>query len=483
GSVTVMVTANDSDADNDTLDVTSVTQGANGSVVLNADDTVTYTPGTNFNGSDSFTYTVIDGNGGTDTATVTVSVGAANDAPNANDDTATVAEDGTANVTVLTNDSDLDNDTLAVTSVTQGTKGSVVRNADNTVTYTPNANANGTDSFTYTISDGNGGTDTATVAVTITPVNDAPVAVDDSASTLAEVPVTIQVRTNDTDIDSPTLTVTAVTQGAHGSVAIDAGQTVTYTPAAAWIGPDTFTYTISDGSGGSATATVNVDVQAPARVSGNIQVLYTFDEGSGTTVTDVSGVGTPLNLTIGSSSAVTWLPGALSIDTNTLVKSASNATKVINASKASNEVTMEAWVVPANLSQTGPAAIVTLSQNHTKRNVTLGQSGTAYNGQLRTSTTNQGGTQLNTGAVASLNLSHVVYTRSSTGAVRIYVDGTQVASSTLTGNLSGWSNYELALGGEASGTRYWLGDLHLVAIYSRALTATEVRTNFLAGAN
>jgi hypothetical protein len=321
------------------------------------------------------------------------------------------------------------------------------------------------------------------VTVTVTAVNDAPVAVNDSATTLAETPVTIQVRDNDTDVDSATLTITAVTQGAHGTVAINAGQNVTYAPATAWIGPDTFTYTISDGAGGTATATVSVTVQAPPRVSTNIQVLYAFNEGSGTTVNDTSGVGTPLNLTVANASAVTWLPGALSIDSSTLVQSAGTATKVINACQSSNEVTVEAWVLPANLSQTGPAAIVTLSQNQTKRDVTLGQSGTAYNGQLRTSTTNQSGTQLNANGVAVLNLSHVVYTRSSTGAVRIYVNGTQVAIGTLTGNFSSWSNYNLALGGELSGTRYWTGDLHLVAIYSRALTATEVRQNFLAGAN
>ena len=85
--------------------------------------------------------------------------------------------------------------------------------------------------------------------------------------------------------------------------------------------------------------------------------------------------------------------------------------------------------------------------------------------------------------MATLNLSHVVYTRSSTGAVRIYVNGTQVATGTLTGNLSSWANYNLALGGELSGTRFWRGELHLVAIYSRALTAAEVRQNWLAGAN
>ncbi|MES1242957.1 MAG: Ig-like domain-containing protein [Acidobacteriota bacterium] len=481
GSVSVSVLANDTDVDGDSLTLLAVTQGAHGSVAISGSQAV-YTPAANYNGPDSFTYTVRDGNGGNAVGTVTVTVTGTNDAPVAVNDSASVAEDGSVVVSVRSNDSDLDGDTLTITAVTQGANGSVTHNGS-TVTYTPNANFNGSNSFTYTISDGNGGTATASVAVTITPVNDPPVAVNDTATTLAEVAVTVNVRANDTDIDSPTLTVTAATQGAHGSVSISSEVGVTYTPAAGWVGPDSFTYTISDGSGGTATATVNVTVQAPARVTGNLQVLYTFYEGSGTLVHDVSGVGTPYNLTIGSASAVTWLPGALSLNTSVLVQNTANATKVINACKSSNEVTMEAWVAPDNTTQTGPAAIASIAQNTTKRDVTLGQSGTSYNGQLKTSTTGNDGTQTSTGAVATTGLTHVVYTRSSTGAVRIYVNGTQVATATLTGNLSGWSNYSLALGGEPNGARYWVGDMHLVAIYSRALTAAEARQNWLAGAN
>ena len=75
------------------------------------------------------------------------------------------------------------------------------------MTYTPNLNFNGVDTFTYTITDGNGGTDTATVTVTVRPVNDAPVANDDAASTDEDVPVTIPVLPNDTDVDGDTLSV------------------------------------------------------------------------------------------------------------------------------------------------------------------------------------------------------------------------------------------------------------------------------------
>ena len=483
-ATTIAVLANDTDVDDDTLTVSALTQPAHGGAVLNANHTITYTPAADYNGPDSFTYTASDGNGGTDTATVSVNVGSGNDAPVANDDSASTAEDTAVTVTVLTNDTDLDGDTLTVSSLTQPSNGGAVLNADNTITYTPAANHNGADSFTYTVSDGNGGTDTATVSITITPVNDAPNAADDTLNTVAEAAATLAVKANDTDVDSPTLTVTAVTQGAHGTVVLNADQTVTYTPAAAYIGPDSFTYTLSDGAGGTDTATVAVTVAAPPRVASNIQVLYTFDEGTGTTVNDVSGVGTPLPLTIGNAAAVSWGPGFLAVNSATLLQTAGNATKVITACQASNQITMEAWVEPLNLSQTGPAPIVTVSQAGNKRDFTLGQSGSRYDGRLRTSTTNQAGSStLSAAGSATLNLTHVAYTRDAAGNVRIYVDGALSASSTLTGNFSSWASYKLGIANELSSGQPWRGDLHLVAVYSRALSAAEVRQNFLAGAD
>src|SRR5947199_2897642 len=130
------------DVEGDTLSVASVTQGAHGTVAINPDKTVKYTPAANYNGSDSFTYTVSDGNGGTATGTVTVTVTAVNDAPVANADSATVAEAGTVNVAVLGNDTDADGDTLSVAAVTQGAHGTVAINPDKTVKYTPAANYN-----------------------------------------------------------------------------------------------------------------------------------------------------------------------------------------------------------------------------------------------------------------------------------------------------------------------------------------------------
>ncbi|HJX27669.1 MAG TPA: tandem-95 repeat protein, partial [Thermoanaerobaculia bacterium] len=483
GSVAITVLTNDDDADGDTLSVTAATQGANGSATVNPDKTISYAPNPNFQGSDVFTYTVSDGKGGTATASVAITVTAVNDAPVANPNTATTPEDNPVIIAVLANDTDADGDILQVASVIQGTKGAVAINPDRTVTYTPNTDVSGSDSFTYTVSDGNGGTATAAVTLTVTAVNDAPVAVNDTAATTAEVLVNVTVLGNDVDVDGPSLTVTSVTQPAHGTTVVNADQTIRYTPASGYKGSDAFTYTVADGAGGTATATVTMTVNAPPRVTGNLQVLYNLNEGSGSTVTDSSGTGTPLNLTVSNPAAVSWISGGLSVNSATLIQSAGAATKVITACQASNAITIEAWVTPRNTSQTGPAPLVSISQASNKRNVTFGQSANRWDGRLRTSATNQAGNTVQTAVgTASTALSHVVYTRDSAGNIRIYVNGVQSTSSTLTGSFSAWTtSYKLGLVNELSTGAPWLGDLYLVAIYSRALSGTEVRQNWLAG--
>ena len=165
GSVAITVLANDSDPDGDTLTVTTFTQGTNGGVT-NSSNVLTYTPDANFNGSDSFTYTISDGNGNTATATVNVTINAVNDNPVANDDSATTDQDTAVTINVVNNDTDIDGDSLSVSSVGSASNGSVANNNDGTVTYTPVSGFSGSDSFTYTVSDGTA-TDTATVNLTV----------------------------------------------------------------------------------------------------------------------------------------------------------------------------------------------------------------------------------------------------------------------------------------------------------------------------
>ena len=250
--VSIAVLSNDSDVDGDNLSISAVTQGSNGSVVIE-DSSVKYTPVADFNGADSFTYTITDGEF-SDTATVSVTVNEVNDAPVATDDSTTVDEDGSVVVTVLTNDSDVDG-SISVDSVTQGTNGAVTTDGT-TVTYTPVADFNGVDSFTYTITDGEF-SDTATVSVTVNAVNDAPVATDDTAVVDENASVVVTVLGNDSDIDS-SISVESVTQGANGAVTTD-GTTVTYTPIPNFDGVDSFSYTVTDGVL-TDTATVSVTV-------------------------------------------------------------------------------------------------------------------------------------------------------------------------------------------------------------------------------
>lgn len=271
--VTIDVLANDTDVDGDTLTVDSVTQGAHGAVANNGTD-VTYTPDPNWNGVDTFTYTVSDGNGGTDTATVTVTVNPVNDAPDAVDDSYTIAEGTVLNEAapgVLGNDTDVDGDLLSVvvfqTPSNQG--GTVVMNPDGSFTYTPpDPDWYGTDTFTYVIGDGNGGGDTGTVTVTVTNVPDPPAANDDEDATDENTPVDISVLANDSDADNlngppdeDPLTITSVTSPGHGTAVIIGSvpnQMIRYTPDPSYHGWDTFQYTLTDANGLTASATVDV---------------------------------------------------------------------------------------------------------------------------------------------------------------------------------------------------------------------------------
>ncbi len=262
----VDVLVNDSFAPDtgETLTVTAVSQPSNGTVELVGGE-VRFTPVPDFNGTTSFTYTVSDGRGGEATATVTVTVNAVNDAPVAANDTVTVDEDsGATVVNVLANDSTGPDtgETLTVTAVTQPANGTVEL-VGGEVRFTPAPDFSGTTSFTYTVSDG-ALTATATVTVTVTPVNDAPVAVNDTLTVDEDSGATVvDVLANDsTGPDSgETVTVTVVTQPANGMVELVGGE-VRFTPAPDFSGTTSFTYTVSDDGGSTMTATVSVTVNA-----------------------------------------------------------------------------------------------------------------------------------------------------------------------------------------------------------------------------
>ncbi len=223
--------ANDSDPENATLSVTAVSGALNGTVSLSEDQTTaTYVHDGSETTTGSFTYTVSDG-AATDTGTVTITVSPVNDAPVASNDTATVAEGGTLQIaisTLLANDSDPENASLSVTAVGGAVNGAVSLSEDQTTAiYVHDGSETTTGSFTYTVSDG-AATDTGTVTITVSPVNDAPVASNDTA-TVAE-DGTLQIATstllaNDSDPENATLSVTAVSGALNGTVSLSEDQT------------------------------------------------------------------------------------------------------------------------------------------------------------------------------------------------------------------------------------------------------------------
>jgi hypothetical protein len=184
--------------------------------------------------------------------------------PVANTDTAITDEDSNiTTVDVRLNDTDINGDVLTVVAGDPvAANGTVVNNNNGTFTYTPDANFNGSDSFTYTLRDGNGGNATGTVIITINPVNDNPVATDDSITTDEDVIVISgDVTVNDLDVDNNALTATLLNNASNGSVLDNNDGTFSYTPDANFNGSDSFTYTLSDGNGGNATGTVIITIK------------------------------------------------------------------------------------------------------------------------------------------------------------------------------------------------------------------------------
>ncbi len=223
-----------------------------------------------------------------------------------------------------------------------------------------------------------------------------------------------------------------------------------------------------------------------------LESFYYFRAGSPGTVFDYAGTTAPYHLTQLDTLALTQLPGhGLSLDTATLITSPRPAQALNNAIVATGEITMEAWLQPSTIGQSGPARIVTLSNDPSNRNASLSHGQwddvlptDVFDARLRTTEQSLNGQPDFVTPTGSLTgaLQHVVYTRDLLGNTRFYVDGLEVATGLAEGDLSNWNpNYALALGGEMDNSRNWLGNLHLTAIYSRALDAAEVAQNFLAG--
>lgn len=219
----------------------------------------------------------------------------------------------------------------------------------------------------------------------------------------------------------------------------------------------------------------------------DVIALYEFKVGSGDTVFDRSTVSPALNLTM--SGDVGWVSGwGVDIRDGKLQGSTAASAKLSTLIKATGEYSIEAWVVPANVTQEGPARIVSYSAGTDARNFTLGQTLYNYDFLQRSTTTDANGEPALSTADADEDLQateqHVVVTYDPTNGRRIYVNGTFTGDvdPQAAGNLSDWDDsFALVLGNEVSNDRLWKGKIRLLAIHNRALTQEQITQNYDVG--
>jgi hypothetical protein len=261
------ITLAGTDTDGDTLS-SAIATGPTHGVLSGTAPNLTYTPDANYHGPDSFTFTVNDGTVDSAAATVSITVTPLNDAPVATPQSVSTPEDTAKAITLAGTDTDGNALTFAIAS---GPAHGTVTGTGANRTYTPAANYNGPDSFTFTVNDGTVDSAAATVSITVTPVNDPPTATPQSVSTPEDTATAVTLA--GTDVDANALTVAIASGPAHGTLT-GTGANRTYTPAANYNGPDSFTFTVNDGTVTSAAATVSITVtpvnDAPAATAQSV---------------------------------------------------------------------------------------------------------------------------------------------------------------------------------------------------------------------
>ena len=265
------------------------TPASNGTAIVNADGTFTYTPNLSYNGADSFTYTITDVDGDTSIATVNITVAnVVNDAPintvpgpqSVNEDTPLAlggisvndVDGDLSTVELAVNDGVLNVTLSGAATISAGANGSNTLTLSGTqtdinatlvsLTYQGDADFNGSETLSVTSADSNAVMDYDTVAITVNAVDDLPTAVNDSDSTAEDTQLTGDLSTNDTASGDGGNTWSLNTGPSNGVVTVNADGTFTYTPSANYNGADSFTYTITDADGDTSTATMNITVTA-----------------------------------------------------------------------------------------------------------------------------------------------------------------------------------------------------------------------------
>lgn len=224
--------------------------------------------------------------------------------------------------------------------------------------------------------------------------------------------------------------------------------------------------------------------EPPERVVDGLESLFTFEALVKGVIPDRAGVGEAIDLRIDKPQGVRFHAGWMALDPPVVVASDGPATRLTQALRQAQQFSLEVWITPAETDQTGPARIVSLSLDTSKRSLSLVQDKGRYELRLRTSTTSDNGTPSTPtpDGSAAARRTHLVATRTPDGVVRLFLDGKEVATNTVAGDMNRWPDAcRLVVGNEVGGDRPWRGEIALLALYSRALAADEIGRNLAAG--
>lgn len=229
-----------------------------------------------------------------------------------------------------------------------------------------------------------------------------------------------------------------------------------------------------------------------ARYKNGLIAYYNFSLNSDTIIHDLSGFGNPLDLYITDTMSVNWTKNSrFEIKSNTLVHSLVPATKVVNACKKTNEITLECWIKPTLTDYNSDATIISLSQDPENLGISLMQSDYSFTenknykyllGLSTKSTETTGRPYLTTDENDIITMHHIAYTRNDLGEEKLYLNGEIVANSLKPLGFDNWkSHFHLYLGNESTMQKPWMGMFYLMAIYDVALTQDQITQNFIAG--
>ncbi len=221
------------------------------------------------------------------------------------------------------------------------------------------------------------------------------------------------------------------------------------------------------------------------RFERNQIAFYQFKTGEGAIAYDTSGIEPAANMTL--QGDISWITGwGIQINSGRAQATTASSKKLSQLINATGEMTIEAWVIPANVSQEGPAAIISYAGSNISRNFTLGQTLYNYDFLLRSQATGfSGEPALSTPNAAELlqaTLQHVVVTQDLTQGRRIYVNGVDSGVRAAPSPLVNWDDtFALMVGNEANGNRQWQGAVRLLAIHNKSLTPAQIKQNYDVG--